>query len=352
MSYGDIVYQITDTLKRANIDAKHYHAIVNGLSVDIDVDDEKTSLQLIVSYLDNYLSFVDTTPQTRGLFRLTLSKLQNKKVLISFLENGYSKLLKPKADNVNKNEVKVDTYGDRIYTSNDHHSLIKLLSEALAIEGNKYINEIITIIDNISLSLHFNSTVYRTLNTMYHAIADLYNVPKHKEVMYLMSADSNIISEWVNALILAIEEWGDKGFNVELEEQPQPTNCGYTNGPDLVSANTSNKPNVISEESINNYLHRLEESLSKLEVTGKLTVKDFISILRDYLNNRCLNQVSTGPAILMSIVKISRFLANGNAAQQSVFLDALITTLENDGIDEYFRLLDMLVINYNNKKSK
>lgn len=351
MSYGDIVYQITDALKRASIDTKHYHAIVSGLSVDIDIEDEKTSLQLIVSYLDNYLSFVDTTPQTRVLFRLTLSKLQNKKVLISFLENGYSKLLKPKADNVNKNEVKVGTYGDRIYTSDDHCLLIKLLSEALTSEGNKYINEIITIIDNISLSLHFNSTVYRTLNTMYHAIADLYNVPKHKEVMYLMSADNDIINEWVNALMLAIKEWVSKGFNVTVEEQHRPANWDYVNEPGLQPENGNNKPNVINEESINNYLHRLEKSLSKLHVTGKLSVKDFIIILRDYLNNRCLNKVTTSTAILMSIVKISRFLASENIHQQPVLLDALITTLEN-GLDEYFKLLDMLVEKHNNEKSK
>lgn len=348
MSYGDIVYQITDVLKRANIDAKHYHAIVNGLSVDVDIEDERTSLQLIVSYLDNYLTIVDTTPQTRGLFRLTLAKLQNTKVLISFLEKGYSKLLKPKATNVNKNTTNTEVYGTRTYCSDDHRLLIKLLSEALIAENNKYINEIITVVDNTSLNLYYNSTVYRTLNTMYHAIANLYNVPKHKEVMYLSSTDNGIINEWVNALMLAIKEWVSKGFNV-VEGQPKSANWDFVNEPGLQSENGNGKPNVINEESINNYLYRLEKSLSKLQVTGKLSVTDFITILRDYLNNRCLNKVSAGSTILMSIVKISRFLANESVHQQPVLLDALITTLESDGIDAYFNLLDKLVATRNKK---
>lgn len=97
MNYSQIVNELETILhNQKDINKAVLTEFIYGLKLDIEVEDELSSLQLVVSYLSEYLAKNNVGNNTATLLKATMSRIKTAKALIHFFKHCYIKtLIKP-----------------------------------------------------------------------------------------------------------------------------------------------------------------------------------------------------------------------------------------------------------------
>lgn len=266
MNYLQIKETILNLLNEYDIELAYHERIRREIDIDnyINIDNEKASLQLIVSYFMNLLVSVDCKRETKELLRTTMVNLKTVDAFITFFKEVYVKV-------ISRKNLGYYTEADSLFTVKELELLMKLTIEMCG-ELNVNNRYILSKINGICNGLVIGHT-RTTLSVLQQLTVSMCSLFEYRNIEWVSDenewSNQDKIIGWVKSLRKSIEEWIlQNDLPKALQKDESPNNVKKAHIEFMKNSHGEKKP---TWDDVAEY-HEKESSIFNILSNNKITL--------------------------------------------------------------------------------